>query len=187
MKISWTNAAGSPRSKRPSYAPGMTSHDILDMSCERLAHVTLEPNHATKRARQLEFLDVDQGRCIVGGARKSDRRDMPDVFVMKLDRATSEESGTPRLKCYDTMRRDRSSDAEALDELSWVSLLSLLPWSWLLSSICVRCVEKRAGWPSGRPRSEVGCLAISEGECLPCGGSILSTDDDCLRCDVHRA
>ena len=80
------------------------------------------------------------------GAGKSDRRDMPDVFVMKLDRATSEESGTPRLKCYDTMRRDRSSDAEALDELSWVSLLSLLPWSWLLSSICVRCVEKRAGW-----------------------------------------
>ena len=63
---------------------------------------------------------------------------MPDVFVMKLERAASDECGTPRLDCCDTIRRERSSDADAVDGLSWVSLLSLfsgpwrLLWLWLL-------------------------------------------------------
>ena len=70
-----------------------------------------------------------------GGAGKSDRRDMPDVFVMKLERAASDEGGTPRLDCCDTMRlirRERSSDADAEDGLSWVSLLSLFSGPWPL-------------------------------------------------------
>ena len=66
-----------------------------------------------------------------GGAGKSDRRDMPDVFVMKLERAASDECGTPRLDCCDTIRRERSSDADAEDGLSCVSLLSLFSGPWL--------------------------------------------------------
>lgn len=39
-----------------------------------------------------------------GGAGKSERRDMPDVFVMKLERVASEEKGAPRLDSPDTTR-----------------------------------------------------------------------------------
>ena len=68
-----------------------------------------------------------------GGAGKSDRRDMPDVFVMKLERAASEEKGTPRLDSPETMRvpPDRRLSAG----LSIVSSYS----------ISVRCVENRSG------------------------------------------
>ena len=52
-----------------------------------------------------------------GGAGKSDRRDMPDVFVMKLERAASDEGGTPRLD-WDTIRLRSTSGLSGLSSLS---------------------------------------------------------------------
>ena len=45
-----------------------------------------------------------------GGAGKSERREMPEVLVMKLERAASDEGGTPRDEPCEMMRRERLSE-----------------------------------------------------------------------------